>query len=71
VPHHAAQLRICHERIGGIDGKGNRLMEAHDNSRWCDLGAFAWCFDCDHYVCALHYRSRHETHRTQLVTDEP
>lgn len=64
--HHDAQLRLCHERIGDDPA----AKPANARWAWCELAAHAWCFDCDHYVCDIHFEARHLGHRTQLVTDE-
>jgi hypothetical protein len=63
---HDAQLRICHERIGDNPAKKPRYARW----AWCDLHAFAWCFDCERYICEIHYQANHQEHRTQLVTEE-
>jgi hypothetical protein len=59
---HDAQLRICHERIG--DDPAKKPVNA--KWAWCDLPAFAWCFDCEYFVCEIHTMARHELHRTQV-----
>jgi hypothetical protein len=64
--HHDAQLRVCHERIGDDPHKKPK----HARWAYCDLAAFAWCFDDSMYVCDIHYQANHQTHQTQVVTDE-
>jgi hypothetical protein len=75
--HHDAQLRICHERIGDDPTiePGHRFSDRTRQPKvakwaWCDLPAFAWCFDESLYVCEIHYVANHELHRTQLVSEE-
>lgn len=71
---HDAQLRICHEKIGTVLERlpwWYRSRYPRQKSwRWCDLSAYAWCFDESMYVCEVHYQANHALHRTQLVSEE-
>ena len=60
---HAAQLLVCHQKIGAPDMPGKRWA-------WCDLPAHAWCFDCGFYACDIHALARHQTHDLQTVDAE-
>jgi hypothetical protein len=57
---HETQLRICHQVL-----TGSRNLRAGYAKRFCDLEAYAWCFDCRYYVCDIHLASRHDLHDTQ------
>ncbi len=63
---HRAQLHLCHERIVGSRTAGGHEVTPRP---WCNLSAWAWCYDCDHYVCDIHANARHEGHR--LVVEFP
>ena len=60
---HKSQLLICHERI-----LGNKRPRAYAApvATHCNLAAYAWCYDCDYYVCDIHMVARHEGHDTVI-----
>lgn len=58
---HPAQLRVCHEHIDPRPPSAAREQAF----QFCSLSAYAWCFDCQYYVCDIHAVARHERHRTQ------
>jgi hypothetical protein len=57
---HRAQLHLCHERIAA--GSAVQGGAVKGRSAFCDLSAWAWCYDCDFYVCDIHAFARHEGH---------
>ena len=61
---HRAQLLVCHERIAvGGQGAMDRPADwARAAKQYCDLGAYAWCYECDRYVCRTHLYAKHERH---------
>ena len=63
MPPHRAQLLLCHEKIAGRHHPGGHVKEG---IQFCNLSAYAWCFDCDYYVCDIHLMSRHEGHNTVI-----
>ena len=64
VPPHRAQLLVCHQQIAvGHQGPlESRADWEHSRKQFCELGAYAWCFDDDMYVCDIHLNSRHRDH---------
>jgi hypothetical protein len=64
MPPHRAQLLLCHERIAGRRTPGGHTkMEM----RFCELSAYAWCVDCDMYVCDIHLASNHRDSHEYLI----
>lgn len=61
----ALSAAVCTQRIG--DDPAKKPI----NARWarCLLPAHAWCFDCNHYVCEIHFTARHDSHRVDLTSD--
>ena len=57
---HRAQLSVCHERIAAGAAISGGAVKGR--SAFCDLGAWAWCYSCDFYVCDIHANARHEGH---------
>ena len=57
---HRAQLALCHERIAAGSAVSGGAVKGR--STFCDLSAWAWCWDCDFYVCDIHMMARHEGH---------
>lgn len=55
--------RVCNQRIG--DDPAKKPIKAR--WAWCRLAAYAWCFDCEHFVCDIHYEARHSLHRVELI----
>lgn len=56
MPPHRAQLLVCHEQIAGRHSPGGHTQM---HLQFCNLSAYAWCFDCNYYVCDIHYVSIH------------
>jgi hypothetical protein len=67
-PPHRAQLLICHERI-----MGRHLPGGHTKAgiQFCNLSAYAWCFDHNMYVCDIHLNARHTDTDCQTVIEFP
>lgn len=65
---HPNDLLICHQKIAAdIRVHEGRWVRSE---QFCSLAAFAWCFDCDQYVCEIHLLARHDDHRTQTRAEE-
>ena len=56
MPPHRAQLLLCHEEIAGRHSPGGHTKM---KLQFCNLSAYAWCFECDMYVCDIHLSSNH------------
>lgn len=63
MPPHRAQLLLCHEKIAGPPMPGGHTAP---ELQFCSLSAYAWCYDCDIYLCDIHYLSRHEGHAADI-----
>ena len=59
MPPHRAQLLLCHEKIAGPHSRGGHV---EPKEQFCSLSAYAWCFDCDRYVCDIHLSNHRDTH---------
>lgn len=66
---HPLAFSLCRQRIGDPEQSRKRWYE---RARWayCNLAAHAWCFDCDHYVCDIHFEARHVGHDHQTRAEE-
>jgi hypothetical protein len=65
---HPAQLLVCHQRIAAPRGYVRR--DQRPPGQFCNLPAFAWCFDCRMYVCDIHGEARHHLHETRIEHPE-
>jgi hypothetical protein len=60
---HRMQLQVCHEKLMGRKSQGGHEQPG---IAFCNLSAYAWCYECSHYVCDIHLNSRHEGHDTVI-----